>query len=269
MTAINARTDLFDLGRVVRSITGSVTRNALRYLVLAVLLYGAPRLLLTWINIQTNPAYHLGVNTNVMSIFFAAFAPQSIAVGLAVGALSGLAQAAIIFGVIKDLNGQRPTIRDCLTDALRIAVPAMVITTLLSWATSIGLILLVVPGCILATMGVATLTAEVVERPGVVSAFLRSRELTRGHRWAIFALIVVFLIVVGIIQSVINQIMIGPASASANYLAAATALPNLLVSDLIGTLTMVISSVGAASIYSELRSIKDGAMPSALAEVFD
>jgi len=269
MTAINTRADVFDLGRVVQRITGSIGRNAATFLVLAALFYGAPRLVLGWISILTSPLFRQGVSLDPMKLMFAAFAPQTIVIGLVLGAFAGLAQVAIIFGVIEDLNGHRPTIADCAVQAFRFAVPAVIITTLLSWGTTIGFVLLIVPGCILATAGIVTLTAEIVERPGMVKAFLRSRELTRGHRWAIFALAVVYLIVVGIIQSVVGQIMIGPAVANASYLAAAAKLPNLLATDLIGTLAKIISSVGVAAIYYELRSIKEGAIPSALAEVFD
>jgi hypothetical protein len=46
-------------------------------------------------------------------------------------------------------------------------------------------------------------------------------------------------------------------------------LPNLFVSGLPGTLAVVATAVGSASIYVELRQAREGPRPMAVAVVFD
>jgi hypothetical protein len=268
VAAIETSLAAFDLGRVVRRTFGALGRNPLTFTTLA-MLYGVPRVVLSWINIQINPAYAHPSDTNPLAMLFAGFAPQTLLVGLVIGATSAFAQATISYGVVTDLNGRRPTTNECMSAGFRVFVPVVIIGFLLSWGTTIGLILLLVPGCILAAVGIVALTTEVVERPGVLNALLRSRDLTRGSRWAIFSLMVVFMIAIGIVQAAVTQVTIGIAAGTPGYLAAATRMPNLLASDIVGMLTIAVASAGAASIYYELRTIKEGAAPSALAAVFD
>ena len=128
--------------------------------------------------------------------------------------------------------------------------------------------LLVVPGCLAAVLWVVAVPVETLEHPGVLGSFSRSRELTRGNRWAIFALLAGFSITVGIVGYVFQQIFLGPAT-NPNYLAAALKPTYLIVTAALGLVTIIITSVGAASIYYELLLIKEGAPRFALANVFD
>jgi hypothetical protein len=65
-------------------------------------------------------------------------------------------------------------------------------------AISIGLVLLIVPGLLLATWWLLIVPAIVLERRSTLEAFGRSRELVRGHGWTVFGLIVLtFLILLG------------------------------------------------------------------------
>jgi hypothetical protein len=69
-------------------------------------------------------------------------------------------------------------------------------------AIGIGFVLLVVPGLILITIWAVVAPAIVVERRGAIEAFGRSRELVRGHGWAVFGAIVLAYISVLIVSFV-------------------------------------------------------------------
>ncbi len=78
-------------------------------------------------------------------------------------------------------------------------LPLMLLQILFAIAVFIGLILLIVPGVIIALMWVVALPAMVVEDRGVAESFSRSSELTRGNRMRILAVgLLVLLIYIGI-----------------------------------------------------------------------
>jgi hypothetical protein len=63
---------------------------------------------------------------------------------------------------------------------------------------TVGLLLLIVPGLVLATWWAVVVPAIVLEGRGVLEAFGRSRELVRGNGWNVFGLIVLtFLVLLG------------------------------------------------------------------------
>jgi hypothetical protein len=63
---------------------------------------------------------------------------------------------------------------------------------------TVGLLLLIVPGLVLATWWALVVPAIVLEGRGVLEAFGRSRELVRGNGWNVFGLIVLtFLVLLG------------------------------------------------------------------------
>jgi hypothetical protein len=73
-------------------------------------------------------------------------------------------------------------------------------------AIGIGLILVIVPGLILATIWAVIVPVIVIERTGALASFGRSRELVRGRAWHVFAtlvLVYIILIVVGIVLGAI------------------------------------------------------------------
>jgi hypothetical protein len=71
----------------------------------------------------------------------------------------------------------------------------------------VGLLLLVVPGLILLTWWLVVVPAIMLEGRGVFESFGRSRELVRGHGWAVFGVLVLtvlILIAVAVVFGVIG-----------------------------------------------------------------
>ena len=64
-----------------------------------------------------------------------------------------------------------------------------------------------VPGLMMAVAWIVAAPALVVERTGVFGAFSRSAQLTRGRRWVLFALGVIFFIAVFIVQQVLLSLV--------------------------------------------------------------
>jgi uncharacterized membrane protein len=71
----------------------------------------------------------------------------------------------------------------------------------------IGFILLVFPGTILAVMWFVSTPACVVERLGPLSSMGRSRELTKGHRWKIFGMLVLVVLGAAIVNVIIEVLL--------------------------------------------------------------
>jgi uncharacterized membrane protein len=122
----------------------------------------------------------------------------------------------------------------------------------------LGLILLIVPGLILYTMWLVAVAACVVEQTGPWRSLRRSQELTKGHRWKIFGLFLVLLLL-----SLINPVLQLALTAAAGPTAGA-------IGNAIWTaIGSAFSSVVIAVTYYELRVAKEGIDIEQIASVFD
>jgi hypothetical protein len=103
--------------------------------------------------------------------------------------LTTLSEAAVLYGAFQDMGGQRVDLVESLRVGLRRFFPALgvaIVTTILGY---LGLFVFVVPGLMFFTLAFVAIPACVVERRSVFASIGRSAELTRGHRWKIFALL--------------------------------------------------------------------------------
>ena len=105
------------------------------------------------------------------------------------------------------------------------------------------------------------------------AAFSRSAELTRNHRGAIFGLGVLYFVVLIMVQMVVAGVIGGvgglsmAVASTRNY--GAVLITQTLTTFVVQTATALVGSAGVASVYYELRSIKDGVGADQLAAVFD
>jgi hypothetical protein len=251
----------FEIGRVIRRTVSVIASNIVTLAVLSLI----PGLSLAAIGDPfddgsgglTLPSFNTLLITAVLGLFYLA---------------SGVVlQGAVVHAAFTTLNGRRVSIGDCLATGLRYVVPLFLIGILATLGVVAGLLLLVIPGIMLAVMWIVVTPACVVEHTGVPGAFRRSRELTRGYRWSIFGLLVVLVILVFIatlVLGVLTVIVIGFSQGGIAEIANFPAV-EMLNSAMSTMLTSVLTSTLAASIYYELRQIKEGVGPEALAAVFD
>lgn len=267
MTAITA-TARFDMGRVISRTFGAIGKNFLPFTVLTLLLYAIPQFAIQWGMIH---AAQIG-GTSVFGV---------AGVGVLCSTIFSLAlQAGLVHGTVMSLAGRPATIGDGLRTGLRAFLPLFVLSVLMILGEWVGFVALVVPGIMLAIRWSVAVPALVGERRGIFGSMKRSAELTRGHRWSIFGLFVVLLIlmwIIGIVSAAVAASLNGAAG-----VAAANAAPDLSkilgaqrsplaigVNVLFGSAVAMVGAAGAASLYSELRGLKDGVSSTALADVFD
>jgi hypothetical protein len=175
-------------------------------------------------------------------------------------------QCTIIYGTVNDLNERKVSIGESLSVGLRAFLPVLGLGILLGLAVALGFVLLIVPGIMLAVAWCVAIPAYVVERPGIMEAFGRSAELTRGNRWAIFGLFVIYFIAAIVIQLVVTMIggVAGLAAGGSPPL-----ISRVLLMPLVQVVSTLVASTGAAVLYAELRRVREGVGVADLARIFE
>lgn len=179
--------------------------------------------------------------------------------------LSVVLFGAVTYGTVRHLRGERASVGDMLRAGVRRGFP-VVATGFLVWlAIFAGMILLVVPGIIVAVATSVAIPAAVVERPGVIGAISRSFALTRGRRWRLFGAWLTLLCIVWLLAAVVQlaTTVVGSLAFSGQpgWVLVASQLGNALFS--------AIPVVGMAVAYHDLRVEAEGVDTAELAKVFE
>jgi hypothetical protein len=263
MTAATTGMQRFDMGRVIGMTFGAIGRNWRVFGLIALILAAAPQTLLELFRFSAMRQGPLSTESTILSVV-------SIPISLLT---SCLLQAALVHGTVADLNGRRASFGDCVRTGLRFMAPVVAIAVVMGLALVFGFLLLIVPAVIMGLAWAVAIPAEVVERTGVFGAFSRSADLTRSHRWAILGLALVYWIAVMLISLLIGSIIAGLGFGAAFVAGGAPAIATMIVALIVTAALQVVlgtlGAVGAAAMYYELRSIKEGIGPDALASVFD
>ncbi|MBS0297563.1 MAG: hypothetical protein JSR45_14740 [Proteobacteria bacterium] len=242
MSAPASLSSPFDFGGVFRNTFGTIGRNPAP-LVVAAVTYGLIGTLIS----------------NVGQIWTGdrAFAPlQSFGVTEMIGLFGGLVISLFNFSavpvVMADSKGEKATIAEALRAPLTVLLPALGLAVVSQIGITVGLILLIVPGVILALMWSVAVPSMYVERLGVLDALKRSTQLTGNHRGAIFGL----MLVLGLISAGANLVLALPTGGLIpkgpdRYLWGA-------LHSLFGALLSTIFAVGISQAYLELRRLKEG-----------
>jgi len=242
----------FRIGRVVSRLFDTLFANPLTVLALAGLLL-LPALLIP--------------------LYFAFYpAGQAIALGAdllqtaAYMILGCVLEASLMQATILYLNREVPGFGQCLSTGIKSFFPILAISLLTVVGVGLGLLLLVVPGIILLLMRQVVVPVRVVEHAGIIESFGRSRELTRGHRGAIFLLALIYG-ALALALTLATRPLMGfpglvpePGELHASY---------IFVDWLEGSVTTTLLAVGTASVYYELRLVKEGIGAQQMAAAFD
>jgi hypothetical protein len=263
----------FEIGRVISRTFGVLGRNFVTFLLLAMLLVGLPTGAATFLQlVRTLPLMAGAVGSDTQT-----FAPASIALTIGAGLVGAMAnavlQGAIIHGAVGDLTGKRASFGECLGTGLRFLLPLIAIGLISAVCLFVGFLLLIVPGVLLALAWSVTAPVRVVERTTVFGAFGRSLELTRNCRASIFALAIIVGVASLIINIAVGAIGLAPLMAMANRPSggafAGVLFAQAVVSLISQTLSALVGATGIASVYYELRQVKEGIGAEQLAAVFD
>lgn len=247
----------FDLGRVISRTFAAIRDNWLVLLVASIVLVGLPSTLSA-----VGQTFFWSGDSTGTGVVFVVLGSLLYLIGFFM--LQGTAVKAAVDG----FNGKKTGLSDALGVGVRAFFPLLGLGILASLGMGFAFVLLIVPGVILAVLWSVAAPAVVVEKRGVLESFQRSRDLTRGYRWNVFGLLVIYIILTWIL---------GAAIAAVSFAAGGTITGgsgpnlwvNLLTGPVVNVLSGVIASAGVASLYYELRSVKEGAGPESLAAVFD
>jgi MFS family permease len=235
----------FRIGRVFSQASAVLSRNFLTFFVVAAVA-GLPRVLLV-------ESAGGGIGGGVGAI-------GKILAGVFLSIVLGtLAQAILLYGAFQDMRGRPVSLADCLRIGLARFFPIIGLAICMSVGIMVGFLLLIVPGVILAVMWFISTPACVVEQLGPLASMARSSELTKGHRWKIFGMLLLVLIGAGIIGAIIG---------------AALGLTGSSVLVTLGTLVWTgiwgaFYAIFVVVTYHDLRVAKEGTDVHQIAAVFD
>lgn len=258
MAAASIPASRFQMGRVVSRTFGVLGRNFIAFAALAALLVALPAGLVdAWqhsLNAAGNAdaARLVGSASNLLTL-----------------ATTALLQAAVMYGTISDLNGHRASVGDCLSTGARFILPVIGLSIVSGLGIVLGILFFVIPGVYMAVCWSVIIPVVVVEARGFRAAFERSADLTRGHRWAVLGLMLVYLLALMTALFAFGALAGGVLGAIAGLQVVEGMLFQAIVSGIAQGVVALVGAVGVAALYYELRSVKEGIGPEALAGVFD
>jgi hypothetical protein len=185
--------------------------------------------------------------------------------------LSTLSQAIVLYGSFQVMRGRPINLLESARVGLRRFFPIVGIAISVSFLAGLASLALLVPGVMLYLMWFVATSVCVVEQLGPFSSMGRSRELTRGHRWKILALILLTLIPSGIVATIVGAVVLA-ALGMAVYWGLSPALSEpfgQFVGLLWSAIWTAFYAILAVVIYHDLRVAKDGVDTDQIAAVFE
>jgi len=183
--------------------------------------------------------------------------------------LFAMMMGAVMYLVVEDLNGRRAEIGASLRIGLTRAVPTLVVAILVYLLSVIAMFPLIFPGWIVWCILFVAVPASVIERPGIFGALGRSAKLTKGNRWQLFGLNILFvLIVVGFF--IVLALVFPDAYSEERTVITDDDWALRVVSNAVSQMvTFAFGSVLSATAYVALRADKEGVGAVDLATVFE
>jgi hypothetical protein len=157
--------------------------------------------------------------------------------------ISTLYQGMVVELVSDIRDGRRDhSVGDLLRSVEPVLIPLMIVSVLFGFGVAIGFILIIIPGLILLTIWSVVAPVTVLEHPGVLAAFGRSRELVRGNGWSVFGVIILLYFGVVVVSLVASAIASGLGTGGRAF-----------VQFLVTALLAPVPALGASVLYFELR----------------
>lgn len=251
----NAR---YEIASVLSRSFETIGANIALFLGLALIFSGIPSIALQWWqteHVTTVQAGDFGAMFNLSYL-------GPLGLGWLIGAIAGaVLQAALTRATVTHLSGERPDFARCLAVGVTMILPMFAISILLAFGVGFATLLLIVPGVILWLAWSVTVPVYVQEKVGIFEAFGRSAALTKGARWRIF--LTMLILVIGLWLCSIPLAMI---SAAAGAMGSVMFLS--VFAGVISALGSMVTVTVQASIYVELRDVKEGVAPADLEAIF-
>ena len=237
----------FRLGGIISRSGAVLSRHFLTFFIVAAIAY-SPMLLIE----STQTAEPIGPSEALSQALWAFFGVVLLMV------FSQLGDAIILHAAFQDMRRRPVRLVESFNVALSRLFPLIGIGFVQGFLILLGMILLIVPGLILNAMWFVGLPACVVERLGPWASLRRSRELTKGYRWKVFAL--------ALLLPAVNA----GSSVIASVLAALAGPVAGLTGQMIWTgIAAAFSGVVFTVTYYDLRVLKEGVDIEQITAVFD
>src|SRR5262249_51092989 len=178
----------FRIGRVFSRTVSLLSRNFPIYFAVAAIA-AVPGVLLEKIEVSKS-----GVHANWPFL--------AIVLMLVLGPLS---QAIMLHAAFQDMRGRPVSLIDAVRVSFSRFLPLLGIAICSGVAIGVGVLLFILPGLVLMTMWYVATSACIVERLGVFASMGRSTELTKGHRWQVFGMILLVTIPAAVIGVVVKS----------------------------------------------------------------
>jgi hypothetical protein len=104
----------------------------------------------------------------------------------------------MVVKLVQDVqDGRRDhSVGELLVSVEPVLLRLIAVSIMFAIGVGLGFVLFIIPGLILLTLWSVVAPVTVLERPGILAAFGRSRELVRGNGWPVFGVIVLVYVVV-------------------------------------------------------------------------
>jgi hypothetical protein len=195
-----------------------------------------------------------GVVTGVLT----AISPILFLVGIAVTLVAQTLYQGMVVELTADVqDGRRDSsVGDLFRAVTGVVLPLIVAGLLAGIGIAIGIFLLIVPGLFLATIWAVIAPVIVLERPGILPAFGRSRHLVKGNGWQVFGVIVIVFLITFAIALVFSAVG-----------AAAGDVGRVIANTVASIVVAPIGALAAAILYFNLREAHgEGARPAEAGE---
>jgi hypothetical protein len=173
--------------------------------------------------------------------------------------LSVVSQAVILYGAFQDMRGRPVNLVESLMVGLNRFFPIVGLAIVMSILVALAAIVFIIPGLILLTMWFVGTPACVVERRGPWRSLRRSSELTKGHRWKIFGLMLVLIVASALISPLVGLVSTAIGGKTLAFVG------ELVWNGVWGAFY----AIAAVVAYHDLRVAKEGVDTEQIAAVFD
>jgi hypothetical protein len=244
----------FRIGHALSRALSVLSRNFLPFFginvvaVLPVLILGAVAGATTATQVQS-----IGVATGIGTLVAIGFGTLILMI-----VLQALSQAVVLYGAFQDMLGRQLNIGESLRVGLSRFFPIIGVAICVGVLAMLASFLLLFPAFILATMWFVAPPACVVERLGPLDSMGRSRMLTKGHRWPIFGIWLLLVVVSAVVSALLNRVL-APTGVLVTFLGAV--IWNALFS--------AFYSIFVVVTYHDLRVAKEGVDTEQIASVFE
>ena len=177
--------------------------------------------------------------------------------------LNLIVTGAVLFGTVEQLRGRHVGIGESVGVGIKRMLPVLGVGILSTICVALATLALIIPGIIVACMLYVAVPAAVVEKPGIVGALKRSRELTADSRVAIFGVLLVIGALGWVVRKIMESILLGDNASIGDV--KAFLWVTVGVSLVLASLSAVINGV----VYHDLRQAKEGVATEDLARVFE